>query len=188
MIYFALMIFGIIAVSYVIITYTSYVVGNDYIVLNLYNASQELNSSAQFQAAYDQVATNYQSIDLSFIDRMFGFGYLVLVIASFTMAYQARGTNYFGFLSMLTYGLMFVLFVAGLFGTFIEYLYNDILLQMFINMAVNTPLLGYYVTNYGWIFLLHSAALLLVTVIDLDFAFRKNRKEKELAAMDDEII
>lgn len=188
LIFFIIMIFGVISVIYVIVGYTTYVVGNDYIVLNLYNASQSLDNTPQFQTAYETIVTNYQELDLSFIDRLWAFSYLVLVIISFGMAYSARSTNYFSFISMLVYGMMFVLFVAGLFSTLINFLYNDILQQMFINLAVSTPLLGYYVLNYGWIFLLHGCGLLLMTVLDFDLAFRKNRKQKEIAALDSEII
>jgi len=183
-----IMIFGLISVISVIVTYTTYTVGNDYVVLNLYNASQTFNSTAEINAGFADVTRNYQDIDLSFIDRMWAFAYFVLVVISFRIAYMAKSTNYFSFISMLIYGMMFILFVAGLFGTLTEYLYSDILLKMFINLAVNTPLLGYYVLNYGWVFLLHGVGLLLTTVLDFDFAFRKNRKQKEIASLDNEII
>lgn len=182
-----ILVFSVISIIGVTMGYFFFAVGNDYITLPMYNISITMNHTSQFNTAYEDVTTNYQNLDLSFIDDMWAFGYLTMVIISFMIAYKSR-TNYFSWLAMLTYGLMFILFIAGIFSILINILYNDILLKLFINLAVNTPKLAYFVSNFGFIFLIHSAALLLTMVLDFDIEFLRNRKNKEVASLGDEII
>lgn len=188
MIYFAMFIFSVISIIAVIMTYTEYAIGNDYVLIPMYNISEQLNNSARIENASAQIVTNYQGMDLDFIDNMWFFSYFILLISSFGIAYKTKSVNYFSFLSMLTYGLMIVLFIASLFSAVLNILYYDILQNLFINMAVSVPKLAYFVRNFGYITLLHSASLLLIMMLDFDFAFIRNRQKKEEQAFDDEII
>lgn len=188
MIMFMIMMFGVFSVIMITGGYMSYAVGNDYIVLPLYNASTTFDTSAEITEGFENTVIYYQGIDLGFMDNLWLFAYSTLVVMSFGAAYMVRSTNYFSFFSILTYGLMVILFVAGLFGTLIQFLYNDILLKLFINIAIDTPFLAYYVLNYGFIFLIHSVLLLLVTNLDMGFAGLQGRKNKEIASLDDELI
>lgn len=184
MLLFQIMMFGVISVIMVTGAYFFFAVGNDYVVLNLYNASTTFNTTAEIHTAFEDTVSYYQGIDLGFIDNMWFYAYLILVIVSFGAAYRVK-TNYFTFFSLITYGLMLLLFVAGLFGTIMQFLYNDILQRLFLNLAISTPLLAYYVANYGIIFLVHAGLLFLTTMIDFDFAALRGRKKKEVASLDE---
>ena len=186
--YLALMIWGVISIIFVTAAYFYFSIGNDYVILNLYNVSQTMNNTAALNAGYGGIVTSYQSTNLDMIDNMWFYGYLIVSIIGLIMSYRTRRMNYFGFLSLLTYGLMFILFVAGLFGTVINWWYNDILLMMFTNLAVNVPYFAFYIKNYGLILLIQSAVMLLINMVDFDLASINNRKKKEQMSFDDELI
>jgi len=189
MILFISLLFTIIMIIGIIMTYFNFAIGNDYVMLPLYNVSQSFNSSAQINAGYDTIVQNYQDTDLSFIDNGWFFGYMALVMVSLMIAYSSKSMNYFAFLSWLTYGLMFFLYVVGIFSVLANFLYSDILLNLFLNLAIVTPKLGWFIANYGWVFLLHATALLLIKVLDFDFATMKQRKKREIESInDDELV
>lgn len=191
MIFLAIGIFGLISVMIATIGYLQYAIGHDYVVLNLYDVSQQegFANTSQFQTAYETVVTDYQSIDINdLVDDVWFFAYGVVVIISLYLAYRSRAMNYFSFISMLTYGLMMVLFVIGIFGVIISWWYNEILLKLFINLAVNPVLFEYYVRNFSFLFMIHAVVLLLINVIDFDFATIMSRKQKEQDSIGDEIL
>lgn len=184
-------IFGLISVVLITVVYLWYAVGHDYIVLPMYDVSQQggFVNDTQFQTAYETTVTNYQDIDINnLVDDTWLFGYFIVIILSMYLAYRSKTTNIFSWVSMLTYGLMIVLFVVGLFGVIISWWYDQLLLNLFDNLAVNPIAFAYYVRNFSQLFLFQAAAMLLVNIVDFDFSTIFNRKKKEAQALDDEIV
>lgn len=189
--FFGIAIFGLISVILITVVYLWFAVGHDYIVLPMYTISQQpgFANSSQFQTAYEGTVTNYREIDINnLVDNTWLFGYFIVIVISMYLAYRSKTTNLFSWLSMLTYGLMLVLFVVGMFGIVISWWYEDILLKLFTNLAVNPIAFAYYVRNFSTLFLFQAAAMLLVNIIDFDFSTIFNRKNKENQALDDEIV
>lgn len=188
--FFGIMIFFLISIVGIAGTYFYFAVGNDYLILNLYNASTTANNSALIDAGFEEVVTNYQNTSLGFIDNVWLFSYMFISIIGFSGAYFSRSMNYYSWLSMLTYGLMFFLFILGLFLIIINWLYRDILLNLFDNLAVNLPKFAFVLDNLGLIFLLQASIMLLLNVVDFDFAFIMGRKSKEQKTLtqDDDLV
>lgn len=188
--YFAIMIFGIISVLVITLGYFYFAVGNDYLVLPLYNGSQTTNYSDTINQGFENTIGNYQGTNLSFIDNFWFLAYLMISIAGLVAAYTSRNTHYFSWSNMLFSGTMIILFIVGLFSTLINWFYFDILLNLFNNMAVNVPKFAFYVENYGFIFFLQMMAMLLINVIDFDYAklLQRKKKEKETLDLEDEIL
>lgn len=190
-VFMGIAIFGLISVILITMAYLLFAIGHDYVVLPMYNISQQpgFSNTSQFQAAYEFQVTSYQGMDINgLVDDTWLFGYFIVIVSSFYLAYKSRSTNYFSWLSMLTYGLMLLLFIVGLVGVVISWWYNEILLKLFINLAVNPVLFGYYIRNFSMLFLLQAAGMLLINIIDLDLASILQRKKKEDQALDDDQI
>lgn len=183
-----LLVFGLIALMYITFAYFSFAVGNDFIIIPLYNATSTTNYGDNIETAFATTVEDYQGTNLDFIDDFWFFSYCLVSVLGFYGAYSSRTTNYWSWLSMLTYGLMLMLFIAGLFYVVINWWYNDILLKLFDNLAINLPKFAWYIRNYGFLFLLQSAAMLLINIVDLDISYIRNRKKKEQASLDDEIV
>lgn len=186
-----ILLFSLIAVLYVFSSYFIFSMGNDYIVYNLVDIGQNVNFSEKINTGFQTLGVNYQDTNLDIIDNGFLLSYLILIISSLIVAYRSRGLNYFGFLNIMTYGLMFLLFLLGIIGVIVKWIYTDWLLALFTNLSINLPLFAFYINNLYIISLLHLVVLFLIMVIDLDFTSINTRKKNErmsLNQMDDELI
>lgn len=184
-----LMVIGLLSIIFIIIGLLVYVIGNDYVMIPLLNASQTFNASEGITTGFNTVANNYHNMELSFMDDVWLFVYILVSIAGFVMSYKSKGDSPFTFLSMLTYGLMLILFIGGFFATIMSWLYYELLMNLFINYTPNLPKLAYYISNYGVILLLQSGLMLLLRTIDFDFRSLNNRRKNEIQSLnDDELI
>ncbi len=189
LILFVMMVFSVILIIGIIFAYILFAAGHDYAILTLYDAGVESNQSAEIQAGFENTVESYRSIDISSVsDNIWLFSYLSMSIIGFVAAYRSRRTGIFSFLSILTYGILFMLYLFSFFLVIMQWLYFDILLNLFTNLVPNLPMLEFWVTNGGIMFLIQASLLLLVKVIDLDLSSWKAREKKELAAFDDEIV
>jgi hypothetical protein len=189
--YFGIALFGLVSVILITVIYLFFAIGHDYVVLPMYDISQQpgFSNTSEFQTAYEYQVTSYQGMDINdLVDDTWMFGFFIQLVISLFLAYRSRSANYFSWISMLTYGLMLVLFVVGLFGTLISWWYEEILLKLFTNLAVNPVLYAYYVRNFSFVFMLQAALMLLTNVINLDLSTLFNRKKREDQALDDELI
>lgn len=186
--FLAILYFGVISVIIITAAYFYFAMGNDYLVLPFYNATESVNFSTTISDAMGTTVENYQNTNLSIIDNVWFIAYLIISMMGYRAAYISRGLNYFSWVNMLMYGVMVLLFVASLFYVVINWWYTDILLNLFTNLAVNVPKFAFYVENYGFIFFLQAVSMLLINVVDFDIARNKQRKNKEVQSLEDEIV
>lgn len=183
------MVFFVIVTLLIGFVYLLYVVGNDYVVVTLWestNTSQEtLNFTSNITTGFNNQVTWYQNISLSIIDNMVFVSYILFFVGSLIVAYFTREIDNFSWLLNLFYGVMLLLFVLGLFIITIEWLYDDIILNLFDIPLINTPYYSWLKENLGLVFIVQSVLFLLVNKLDFDNALSNQRKKKESEAFDE---
>jgi len=135
-----------------------------------------------------EVGENYQDTNLRFIDYGILLSLVLMCATGLAIAYFSRSLNYFSFLGMLTYGLMFLLFVVGMVETYTSWIY-DIIINLFPTMVIDLPIFDYWLSNVGIIVLVLCGFMLLINQIDFDLAVITRRKDKERDMLNqDEIV
>lgn len=185
---FILSSFIISIVIFSLLSYLLYVAGHDYIVIPTYNISLSLNESANIEAGFDSVMTNYQDIDLSIIDDMAFVSWIIVTSVFFYLCYIGRETGVLSMMGIITYGSMFFLFVAGLFLVVTRWLYYDVLMNLFQNLIISTPKLEWLIDNFPIILLITLVIGVVINNVDLDISTMRQRKKKEQEALEEEIV
>lgn len=182
-----MMVVALMIVMGIVFAFVYYVGGHDFAVLPLYTAAVGFNASPEIQAGFENTVESYEAIDVSGVaDNIFFFAWFFASAIGYGVAYRSRGTGNFSFLSMLTFGLMFILYIFSFFLVIMQWLYFDILLNLFINLIPNLPKLEWFLTFGGIVFLLQASTMLLLKVVDLDFrSFFGRRKAEENYDNDD---
>lgn len=189
LILFIIMIFSVVLLLGIIFAYILFVAGHDYAVLPLYNAGVLSNQSPEIQTGFENTVESYEGFDINTIsDNLWFFSYIFMSIIAYVFAYKSRNTNFFSFLSMLTYGIMLILYIFSFFLIIINWLYSDVLLNLFINFIPNLPKLDWWVSNAGIVILIQATTLLLIKTIDFDFTSWKNRRKADGGDFDNEIL
>lgn len=184
-----MMVFSVILILGIIFAQIFYVAGHDFAVLNLYQAGVTFNGSQQIQDGFENTVTSYQSIEISKVsDNIWFFSYFTMSLIGYMTAYRSRSTGIFSFLSILTFGILFILYIFSFFLIIMNWLYFDILTNLFVNVVPNLPKLEWWINNGGIIFLLQASTMLLVKVIDFDFSSWNARRKKESDTFDNEIV
>ena len=89
---------------------------------------------------------------------------------------------------MLTYGLMFILFLLGMIEEYTSWFY-DMLINLFPTMVIDLPVFNWFLSNIGIYVLVLTSIMLLINQLDFDFAVINRRKEKERDVLtEDEVI
>lgn len=189
---FILMIFSVIMISGLIVGYFIFAVGHDYAILPTYDAgitmTEEFNSSEQLVTGFENTVESYRNIDINTAsDNVFIFAYVTFTITAFMVSYYSRGSGTFAFLSLITYGVILVLYVFGLFMILLNTLYYDVLQRLFTNLVVSLPVFEWWLENSGVIMLVQASILLIVRELDFDFrSFKLRKKSENLSVIDDD--
>jgi hypothetical protein len=181
--------FGIIAtvsiviVSAVFVLYFLFVSANNYITIPLTDAGLNSSFDPMVTDAMVVAGETYKNTNLMFIDYGILMSLTLMTMIGLSIAYFSRTLNYFSFLGMLTYGLMFVLFIVGVVEQYTGWIY-DILINLFPTLVIDLPIFDYFLANSGMFTLLLCGLMLLINQLDFDLSVITKRKDKERELLD----
>jgi hypothetical protein len=181
--------FGIIAtmslviISAVFVFYFFYISGNNFISVPLTDAGLASGFDPLVTDAMVDAGETYQNTNLKFIDYGILLSLTLVVVVGLAISYFSRSLNYFSFLGMLTYGLMFLLFIVGVVEQYTGWIY-DMMINLFPTMVIDLPVFDYFLSNMGIFILILTGFMLLINQIDFDLAVITKRKDKERDILD----
>lgn len=185
------LVFSFISIIYIFIAVFLFATSNDYIFVELQNISETLEQQGIIKngtsARTQTYGETYQEFNYH-LDDLWFIAYLVFIISSLIVSYKAERQNYFSFLGILFYGLMFVLFLLTLFSTITNWFKDEILLSIVPTAYIVVPKFYYYLDHIGIFSAIHLVVCLLVNMIDLDLAKIFQKKKEEEAVMNDEEV
>ena len=131
--------FSLVSVMMIFILYLIFTLGNNYIAVPLINVTNVTNFDPMINAGIEQAGLSYQNTNLQMIDWGFFFGLVVLTSTSLSLSYYSRCMNYFSFLSILTYGLMFLMFIVSMIEITTDWIYT-MLVNLLPSIVINLPM------------------------------------------------
>lgn len=186
MLYFT--IIPLILISSIIVFYFFFVVGNNNVAVPLVDAGLNSFNDTVIVNGLNDAGDFYHDFNLSFIDYGCLLSLVMVTAISLIISYFSRNLNYFTFLSLLTYGLMFVLFILGIVEIYTDFFY-DTLINLFPTLIIHLPIFNWFLTNVGVYCLVLFCIMLLINQLDFDLAIINNRKKKENDLLNqDEIV
>lgn len=159
--------------------YFVFVTGNNYIAVPLTNITQAVEYDSNIEDAIINAGQTYQDTNLGFIDYGFTLGLVFLTGGCFYLGYHSRKYNYYSFLGLLLYGLMFVLFVISLIEITTNTFYN-VLINLFPTLMIDLPIFNWFMDNLGVYLLVLSGLMLLLNQLEFDIYTIMNRKQQDL--------
>lgn len=178
-----ILLFSFISIVYLTIAILNFGVWNDYVLYNMQNITETLgqqgiisNETVQFtQGAADQ----FRTLNFHFDDLWFAI-YMVFVFITLVAAYKSPPINYFSFLGVLFYGIMFILFMLTIFSTLTNW-FNDNILQNIVPSAeIILPKFYFYLEHIGIFSAVHLVLCLIVNLFNFDMGTIKQSKQKEI--------
>jgi hypothetical protein len=126
--------------------------GNDYVLYEVYNASEVLESNSIIS---NQTLNSISNVgdDYSGLSGYFDWGYVLLYVTFFLstilVSYYSREEDYFSFLNSLFWGTMFILFVISIVTTISDWWVSDILYNLIPNIESHLVKFDWIHTNIG---------------------------------------
>lgn len=160
-----------------------YAVFNDYVYYNLNQAVLLLQNSGIIGTWVNDLMVTLQSTVLVLIPNLLDLLWVVtFIIFSFSFlksAYYAKREGYLSALSFLTFGIMVVLFVMGIFVTLSEWFQAEFIAKLMPTLLYSTPFFSMYLNNIG---LINTSLIFLAIVlnfVDLELAKFNFRKQND---------
>ena len=113
------------------------------------------------------------------LDIIWLIGFLALVWALCESSYYAKREGYFTAVSLLTYGILVLLFLSSFFLELSTWFNEEVLNAVLPALTLSTPFYSYYLTHAGVINAIVIVLCILLNVFDFDFATYGARKDKE---------
>ncbi len=166
-----------------------YVSMNDYIFYELdglvKNASDEGLIPVEIYAEVEN--TWGLSVDfLNSIDYFFLGAFLTMVSILFFSSYFCKRAGIFKVLSLITWVLIFVLFLTGIFFLMGNWI-NDLIMSMITGLNLYMPFFSYYLENGVFVHFIIILICVILNYVDFGLFKEQNRKNKESTVLNDEI-
>lgn len=185
------LIFSFLSIFFLSVAILHYATVNDYVLYNMQNATEEMYNqgivSADLKNWTEQQGEYYRTTNLH-LDDLWFLIYVGFVLLSIGAAYLVKPINNFGFLTMLFYGIMFLLFILTIMDTLTDWFNQNILLNLLPNVVFEFPKFYYYLDHIGLFSAIHLVVIMVVNVLDFDISKIKGRRKQEEAALGEEII
>lgn len=161
-----------------------YAVFNDYIYYNLNLAVITLENSGLLGSWVNTFMVTMQDTVLvlipNLVDLLWVFAFISTTIAFLVSAYYTKREGYFSGLAFLTYGMMAVLFILGIFTTLSEWFQVEFVGRVLPNLVYATPFFNLYLKNVGLINAILIACAIVLNFVDLEITKFKVRKDIDL--------
>ena len=116
----------------------------------------------------------------SFLDMIWLIGFLALAWGVGYSSYFSKREGYFSAISLMTYGVLILLFISAWFIELSEWFNTEIVNAVLPALSLSTPFYTYYLAHAGVINAILIVLCILLNVFDFDFATYNSRKDKEM--------
>lgn len=182
-------VIGVVMAVLLVFTFFIYGFTNDYVLYEMHEQTENLyNQNVIGNTTFtDASATLNTFRDFDFLFDWWILGiYIVFLVTTTVLAYEQREENHFGFLTLLFFGTMVLLFVLSLMNTLSTWWIEDILYNLMPNIEGSLPMFEYISDNIGMFTLFH--ALLLLFVNRMFFNFEQQVRKKGFGVSGDDEI
>lgn len=183
--------FGLISTIGIFISLLSYVMINDNIIYPTYNVINDVGENLNVPVDYLDVVDRATSI-LDYIPKAIDYiwfaGYISLVVSLIKNSYFAKREGYFSIISLITFGIIFILFLSSIFFYINDYIINVLIYGVLSNVYTELTFFNFYLSNYGLLNTLVIFICIIANFVDFDFSKFNTRKDKEMQYQNDEII
>ena len=163
-----------------------YAVFNDYIYYNLNQVVITLQNSGLLGSWVNTMMENFQDTILVLIpntlDLLWVAVFLIFMYSFLSSAYYVKREGYLSDLSFLTFGIMVVLFIMGIFVTLSNWFADEFIAKVMPTLLYSTPFFSLYLNNIG---LVNTALIVLAIIlnfVDLELSRFNFRKEPDQQA------
>lgn len=186
-----IMLFSFISIIFIFIAVLNIGITSDYLLYTLQETVEDLNNQSILSnyttAQLQIVGDDYTNFNFQ-LDNLWFFVYVMFWISSLVVAYRADRQNYFGFLGMLFYGTMFMLFILTIFSTLTDWFKDSILIPILPATYLVIPKFYYYLDHIGIFSAAQIVICMIINMVDFDFAKISTKKKQEEAALEGEEI
>lgn len=135
------------------------------------------------QVSTDLSNTLYNTI--FWIDKAWTLSAVMYIMFLFIYSYHARRENMFTFGGFLYIGILLFTVLLGIYLNISDWFYEEILQNLIPNIVTILPNFTWWLQNAGFVTILIMLGLVLINIVDLDFARFNFRKKKE---QDNEVL
>jgi hypothetical protein len=159
-----------------------YGIGKYYLLHGIYEIAVSFESSgtsASWVSGFISTMANSADILPQFLDLF----WLLLTISLFTeliiASYYAEREGWLSTLGFLTFGILFFLFMTGIFSLIGDWFRVNFIEGLFGSISYTTPFLNFYLNNLAIINILVVVICVIANFIDLDLSGFSTRKDRE---------
>jgi len=148
----------------------AYGIINDYGLFYLHNITATFSDmgliSSGITTSTDSAFATYLNT-INYFDWFWLMSYISFVGTTVYISYITKSDNEFGFLTMLLYGTMIILFIVSIMEVFTNWLNVEILTAVMPNVINAMPKFNYYISHIGMFSFIHALVCLIVNKIDI---------------------
>jgi hypothetical protein len=163
-----------------------YAVFNDYLYYNLNQAVLTLENMGLIGTWVNDLMVTLQNTVLvlipNLLDLLWVITFIIFAYTFLKSAYYAKREGYLSALSFLTFGIMVVLFVLGIFVTLSEWFQAEFIAKVMPTLLYSTPFFSMYLDNIGLVNTILIFLAIILNFVDLELAkfnFRKQNDQVE---------
>lgn len=159
-----------------------YVIFHDYYAVEISKMATDMvnegTMSSLWRDSIDYIIISSQQI-INFADKIF-----MLTLAGFYMllirnSYYAKRVGYFTLFSLITFGLIFFLFMLSIYAELAEWSYN-LFMSAIPSVVAKVPFYTWYIDNIGLVNLFVISICILVNFFHFNFTGFNSRKSSDL--------
>ena len=181
--------YNIVSLMFIFTMLFIYSIGKDFIIFRIYELAVTLQSQGMFGSwVPDFISSIANVLDIipQFIDLLWFLLTITLFIELIIGSYYAEREGWFSSLGFMTFGILFFLFMSGIFSEIGTWFQTNFITNLFSNVSYVTPFLNYYLNNLLMINLIIVIICIVANFIDLDLSGFEGRKNKEIEM--DEVV
>lgn len=157
-------------------------INNDYMIAGVYNVSEGLEDkgliTSEIMGSIDEVASAHAQLSIWF-DWFWLMAYVTFIGSTVALSYFAKQEDEFGFLGMLFYGTMVLLFIFSVSLVITNWL-ATVLFNVVPNLEASMPKFTYWLNWAGIYTFVHLIICMFANKIDLGMDRSFNRKSDTL--------
>jgi len=185
----AIFSYNIVSLMFIFSVLFVYGVGKDYVLFRIYEMAVTLQTQGLFGTwVADLISSTANILDIfpQYLDLLWLLLTVTLFIELIVASYYAEREGWFSSLGFMTFGILFFLFMMGIFSEIGTWFQTNFITNLFSGVSYATPFLNFYLNNLLIVNLVVVIMCIIANFIDLDMSGFDNRKRNEIN--NDEVI
>jgi len=185
----AIFSYNIVSLMFIFSVLFVYGVGKDYVLFRIYEMAVTLQTQGLFGTwVADLISSTANILDIfpQYLDLLWLLLTVTLFIELIVASYYAEREGWFSSLGFMTFGILFFLFMMGIFSEIGTWFQTNFITNLFSGVSYATPFLNFYLNNLLIVILVVVIMCVIANFIDLDLAGFEGRKRNEIN--NDEVI